>query len=60
MKNSSRNIPATLLTLHLRAEALRARMHRMAAMHGLGDPRVLRLSQELDRVVTEIMKRGRG
>ena len=56
MNASSQNMPAALLTLHLRAEALRTRMHRLAAKHGLGDARVLRLSQALDRVVVEIMR----
>ena len=46
----------TTYELHLRAEALRSRMHQAAAKHGLGDPRVLRLSQALDRVVVEIMR----
>ena len=45
-----------ILTLHLRAEALRTRMHQAAEKHGLGDPRVLRLSRALDKVVVEIMK----
>ena len=46
-----------LYALHLRAEALRTRMHRLAEKHGLGDPRVLRLSQKLDEVVVEIMRK---
>ena len=47
---------ADLLLLHLRAEALRSRMHQAAARYGLGDARVLRISQALDRVVVEIMR----
>jgi hypothetical protein len=31
-------------------------MHQLAAKHGLGDPRVLRISQALDKIVTEIMR----
>ena len=48
------------LALRMKAEALRSRMHQAAAMHGLGDPRVLRLSQALDRVVVEIMRREKN
>ena len=51
---------ADLLFLHLRAEALRARMHRVAEKHGLSDPRVLRLSQELDKLMVEIMRLENG
>ena len=56
MNASSQNMPAALLTLHLRAEALRNRMHRLAAKHGMTDARVLRASRVLDKVVVEIMR----
>ena len=60
MNASSQNMPAALLTLHMKAEALRTRMHQAAAKHGLGDARVLRLSRALDKVVVEIMKQESG
>ena len=43
--------------LHLKSDMLRNRMHQLAARYGLVDSRVLRISQALDRVVVEIMRR---
>ena len=37
--------------LHRHIEAYRARMHRLAAEYGLSDPRVLRMSQRLDKLI---------
>ncbi len=45
--------------LHHLIEAYRARMHQLAAVYGMGDARVLRLSQRLDRLIVAEM-RGKG
>lgn len=53
-------VTANPLTLHLTIEAHRNRMIKLAEQHGLNDPRVLRMSERLDKVILVAMKQGEG
>lgn len=51
---------ANPLTLHLTIEAYRKRMITLAEQYGLGDLRVLKVSQRLDRLIVRAMVAEQG
>jgi hypothetical protein len=46
--------------LRLTINAYRKRMHRLAEQYGIGDLRVLRMSQRLDRLIVRAMVAEQG
>lgn len=48
------------LMLHLAINAYRKRIYRLAEQYGIGDLRVLKVSQKLDRLIVRAMVAERG